>query len=100
MIKKTFLILLSLLFFTFYSFSQSIRINEAMSSNSVFIDEDGDTPDWFELFNYGNTPISLNNWSISDKNDNPTKWKFPNITIEPGKYLLVWASDKDRSNLP
>ena len=98
MIKKTFLILLSLLFFTFYSFSQSIRINEAMSSNSVFIDEDGDTPDWFELFNYGNTPISLNNWSISDKNDNPTKWKFPNITIEPGKYLLVWASDKDRSS--
>ena len=98
MIKKIFLISLSLISFSFYSFSQSIRINEAMSSNSVFIDEDGDTPDWFELFNYGNTQISLDNWSVSDKNDNPTKWKFPNISIEPGEYLLVWASDKDRSS--
>ena len=88
MIKKIFLISLSLISFSFYSFSQSIRINEAMSSNSVFIDEDGDTPDWFELFNYGNTSISLDNWSVSDKNDNPTKWKFPNISIEPGEYLL------------
>ena len=98
MIKKIFLISLGLISLDFYSFSQSIRINEAMSSNSVFIDEDGDTPDWFELFNYGNTQISLDNWSVSDKNDNPTKWKFPNISIEPGEYLLVWASDKDRSS--
>ena len=35
-------------------FSQSIRINEAVSSNSNLIDEDGDSPDWFELYNYGN----------------------------------------------
>ena len=98
MIKKFFLISLSFIFFGFFSFAQSLRINEAMSSNSIFMDEDGDTPDWFELFNYGDSPVSLNNWTISDKDDDPTKWKFPDITILPGEYLLVWASDKDRSN--
>ena len=98
MLKNIFIIFISFIFFNFSSISQSIRINEAMSSNSVFIDEDGDTPDWFELYNYGNTPISLSNWTISDKNDEPKKWTFPNISIESDQYLLVWASDKDRSS--
>ena len=29
--------------------AQTIRINEAVSSNSIFFDEDGDTPDWLEF---------------------------------------------------
>ena len=82
----------------FHSFSQTIRINEAISSNSVFIDEDGDSPDWFELYNYGSQEISLNNWTVSDKDDNPDKWTFPDISISPNEYLLVWASGKDRGN--
>ena len=49
-------------------------------SNSNFIDEDGDSPDWFELFNYGNQSISLKNWTVSDKDDNPEKWTFPDIS--------------------
>ena len=42
-------------------FSQSVRINEVSASNSIFLDEDGDTPDWIELYNYGSEEISLNN---------------------------------------
>ena len=45
-----------------FSYSQSIRINEVAASNSIFLDEDGDTPDWIELYNFGNDEISLNNW--------------------------------------
>ena len=72
----------------FHSFSQTIRINEAISSNSVFIDEDGDSPDWFELYNYGSQEISLNNWTVSDKDDNPDKWTFPDISIR-GKTMAL-----------
>ena len=32
--------------------AQTVRINEVVSSNSVYIDEDGDTPDWLEIHNY------------------------------------------------
>ena len=98
MLKYKFIIFISFIFLKFSIEAQSIRINEAMSSNSIFIDEDGDTPDWFELYNYGDDPISLNNRTISDKNDEPKKWTFPNISLESGQYILVWASDKDRSS--
>ena len=81
------------------SFSQSVRINEVSSSNSIFLDEDGDTPDWIELYNYGSDEISLNNWSLTDIIDDSSPWTFPDITIDADEYLIVWASDKDRSGI-
>ena len=41
-IIKYYILFSSLLILPITSFSQSIRINEAVSSNSNFIDEDGD----------------------------------------------------------
>ena len=82
-----------------FSFSQSIRINEVAASNSIFLDEDGDTPDWIELYNYGADEISLNNWSLTDILDDNNPWTFPDITIDADEYLLIWASDKDRSGI-
>ena len=76
-----------------------MRINEVVSSNSVYIDEDGDTPDWLELHNYGIQDISINGWFLSDDVDDLEKWIFPNITLSPNQYLLLWASSKDRSNI-
>ena len=29
-----------------------------------FMDEDGDTPDWIELYNPGADEVLLNNWSL------------------------------------
>ena len=57
----------------FHSFSQDIRINEVVASNTILFDEDGDTPDWIELHNFGNTDINLANWGISDQenDENP-----------------------------
>ena len=43
-----------LFFIISISYSQDIRINEVSSSNSMFYDEDGDTPDWIELYNNSN----------------------------------------------
>ena len=77
--------------------SQSISINEVMSSNlSKIADEDGDYEDWIEFYNYGNTAINLENYSLSDDEETHLKWIFPNITIEPNSYLLIWASNKNK----
>ena len=80
-------------------FCQDIRINEVVASNSIIYDEDGDTPDWIELYNYGSTPISLINWSFSDVYENDNPWTFPNITLAEDEYMLIWASNKNRGQL-
>ncbi len=86
-------------FITLSLSAQEVRVNEAVSSNSIFLDEDGDSPDWFEFHNYGSTPVSINNWAITDDATELNMWTFPDITLQPDEYLMVWASKKDRSEL-
>jgi hypothetical protein len=77
--------------------AQQIAMNEIMASNSlVNQDEDGDYEDWIEIYNYGQEAVNLENIGLSDNYKNPFKWVFPAITLQPGAYLLVWASGKDR----
>ena len=75
---------------------ETVIINEVSPSNSTFDDEDGDSPDWFELFNNGDTAVDLTGWSITDDSLEPTKWVFPQTVLAPGAYLRIWASNKDR----
>jgi hypothetical protein len=83
--------------FTVPVFSQNIIINEFMASNSTVIpDEDGDFSDWIELYNTGTETVNLAGWGLSDDLMQPYRWVFPQVTVEPGNYLLVWASGKDR----
>lgn len=80
--------------------AQNIAINEIMASNSTTIaDEDGDFEDWIELYNYGETAINLMGFGLSDDYDNPYRWVFPDITLEAGEFMLIWASGKNR-NIP
>jgi|LSQX01.1.fsa_nt_gb hypothetical protein len=79
--------------------SQSIAINEVMASNfSTIADEDGDYEDWIELYNYGTEPINLYSYGLSDSYNKPYKWVFPEITIQPGEFLLIFASSKNRTD--
>ena len=91
-------ILIFCLIFCSTLYSQSIRINEISASNTIFFDEDGDTPDWIEIYNYGEQNISILDWSISILKM-ITPWKFPDISINSDEYLVIWASDKDRSQI-
>jgi len=76
-----------------------IKINEVMSSNSsVLMDEDGDYPDWIELYNPDDAALNLDGYSLTDNIDDPRKWIFPEIVIEPKKYLITFASGKDRKD--
>lgn len=77
--------------------AESLRINEIQSfAGSQVADEDGDYPDWIELYNPGPNPLSLADWSLSDRTDDTARWVFPSLAIEPREFLLVFASGKDR----
>ncbi|HEX5222189.1 MAG TPA: lamin tail domain-containing protein [Verrucomicrobiae bacterium] len=78
----------------------SVRISEFMAGNdSTIRDNDGQFSDWIELYNGGSQSVSLGGWYLTDDAANLTKWRFPNgITMPAGSYLLVWASDKNRTN--
>ncbi len=74
-----------------------VRINEFMMKNeAILYDEDGDCPDWVELYNASDEAISLKGFGLSDSFDDPLKWIFPDITLQPGEYLLVLLSGKDK----
>ena len=74
-----------------------LYLNEIMASNgSSIADEDGDNEDWIEIFYDGEEPLNLGGYYLSDDYDEPRMWEFPDITIQPGQFLLVWASNKDR----
>ncbi|TVQ67199.1 MAG: T9SS C-terminal target domain-containing protein [Balneolaceae bacterium] len=78
--------------------ARQVVLNEVMSSNSRTIaDEDGDYPDWIELYNAGGEPVALGGYGLSDDLGNPFRWVFPDTTLAPGGYMLVWASNKERA---
>ncbi|MET0758943.1 MAG: CotH kinase family protein [Flavobacterium sp.] len=77
---------------------QNIVINEILTSNTISnTDEDGTHQDWIELFNSGATTVNLSGYGLSDDSAVLNKWVFPNVSVGPGQYLLIWASDKNRA---
>ncbi len=76
-----------------------VFINEIMASNTAIIQDcDGDYPDWIELYNSDDSPVNLYGYGLSDRENKPFKWIFPDVTIEAGSYLLIFASGKDKVN--
>jgi hypothetical protein len=95
-------VLLAVLFFTVIPSgahaSAQVVINEILASNSTgIVDEDGDPEPWIELYNKGDEAVELAGFGLSDDDERPWRWIFPDTTIAPGEYLLVFASGKDRA---
>ena len=82
-----------------YPDDPDLIITEFLAANSSgLLDEDGDSSDWIEIHNTTQEPMSLEDWYLTDDQDNLTKWRFPNITIETRGFVLVFASGKNRFN--
>src|SRR5262245_440585 len=76
-----------------------VRFNEVQLSNGITLaDENGDYPDWIQLFNPGPAAVDLNGWGLSDSTNALFKWTFTNATLASGDYMLVFASGKDRQS--
>ena len=57
---------------------------------------DATTPDWLEIHNPSDMPLHLGGLHLTDDNDDPTKWAFPDDSvIEAGDYLVVFASGRN-----
>ncbi|NLI22564.1 MAG: hypothetical protein GX418_13590 [Clostridiales bacterium] len=76
----------------------ALVINEICPDPKVGIpDEDGEIVDWLELKNNTSQTISLAGYCLSDKENRPMKWRFPDsASIAPNGYYLVYCSGKDK----
>ena len=93
-------ILLLLLLQTVFLWAQSVSLNEFLAINDSYgTDDTGARPDWIELFNGSDGSVSLFGYSLTDKPDtDAVKWIFPDITLQRGDFLIVWASGRDISH--
>ncbi len=72
----------------------ALSINEFMASNAGTVaDEFGEFDDWIEVFNGDETAVWLGDKYLTDNLDNQNKWLMPDITLEPGEFVLFWADD-------
>jgi hypothetical protein len=73
----------------------SIVISEFLASNTAGLkDSDGETSDWVEVYNRGKVAVSLAGWRLTDDPNQTERFVFPEVSLEPGKYLLVFASGR------
>jgi hypothetical protein len=72
-------------------------VSEFVAVGSVLPDEDLEANDWIEIFNPNAAPIHLAGYYLTDDATHLTKWAFPAMTLAGGSYLVVFASDKNRT---
>lgn len=80
--------------------SGKLYISEIMANNTYTIkDDDLEYSDYIEIHNSYKYKINLDGYHLSDSEYETSKWTFPNIVIEPGEYLIIYASGKDKCDL-
>lgn len=92
---KTLAIIVTCIFIGRDAYAQ-LLINEVSSSNKdAYIDANGDSPDWIELYNPSDSDINLLNYCLADNTDEALKWKFPSIIIPANGFLLIAANGEN-----
>ena len=82
---------------TRYLLAGDVLISEIVASNRAgILDEFGETSDWIELFNASQGEVNLGGWYLTDDAEELTKWQFPDVTIGPDEFLVVFASGNGR----
>jgi hypothetical protein len=77
--------------------SNGLFISEFVASNETsLIDEDGDSPDWIEIYNPTQQTVDMNGRYLTDDINDLNKWEFPSVQLSPGGFMVVFASGKDR----
>ena len=72
-----------------------LLINEFLAINdNVNPDPAGEYDDWVEIYNPSSDTIPLEGLYLTDDFYNPAKWSFPDTSIMPGSFILVWCDDE------
>ena len=73
-----------------------IRISEVMSANrSTITNRDGELCDWVELYNAGNSDVSLAGLYLSNDASDRMKWMLPDTTLRAGQRIVIPCSGSD-----
>jgi hypothetical protein len=81
----------------------TVAINEWMADNESTITDpaDGGYSDWVELYNYGDQPVDLGGFRITDSPANQARFTIPanGSYVLPAKgFLLLWADGEETQN--
>lgn len=73
---------------------EKLFINEFLASNdNVIADEYDEYDDWVEIYNGDENAVWLGDKYLSDNFNIPDKWQLPDVTMEPGEFLLIWTDN-------
>lgn len=79
-----------------FQINAQVVISEILASNKNSIkDQFGENSDWIELYNNSATTINLLNWTLTDDSTVPGKWVFPSVSLVPGQYMIVFATERN-----
>ena len=74
-------------------------ITEFLASNDDGLrDGDGKASDWIEIQNAGDMTVDLAGYYLTDDRDDLTRWQFPSVELDPGEFLVVFASSQSTNN--
>jgi hypothetical protein len=74
-------------------------LNEILASNDTGLaDEDGEFSDWIEIRNDGDAAGNLKGWFLTDDFGDLRGWEFPPTHLNPGDFVIVFASGKNRQD--
>ncbi|MCF7959029.1 MAG: lamin tail domain-containing protein, partial [Phycisphaerae bacterium] len=77
--------------------SEFLAVNSDSNQQEGLVDQDNDSSDWIEIYNPTDVDVNLENWFLTDSKKNLTKWRFPDVTMNAGGYLIVFASEKNHA---
>lgn len=69
-------------------------INEVLSSNGTYLPVKKKYYDIVEVKNTSSNEIKLSEYTLSDKRSEPARYTFPNVTLKPGEFYVVYCSSK------
>jgi hypothetical protein len=76
-----------------------VELSEMMAENATYAKTaDGMFCDWIEIHNTSGEAVNLSGYGLSDNERNIFKWRFPDVTIEPHGYLLIYCSGESRTD--
>ncbi len=98
-IKKVLSLLILVCFFT--KANAQIKINEYSVSNTTkftgttYLDNQGNYPDWIELYNPSTSSVSISNLYLSNNRNDLTLFQLPaTASITANGFLRIWCSGK------
>ena len=86
--------------------SEFLADNESKSplGPGDILDGNGESSDWIEIHNHSGMVVDINGWYLTDDAGLKTQWRFPtemaHLQLQPGAYLIVFASGKTQAGNP